>query len=122
MNLSAVVSQLETKWKCEALRLGNGFALDWIMVRDVRKAVALAEIVVIHDDWNAVKSVPVSKAKWQGAKDFHALSELPFILVASANGQTRFCKITTFENENIQWGPTGVDPHFLITVERFRPL
>lgn len=121
---------IEEKWKCEAVKLGKAYSLDYALVRDGRTVEAFAEIKNRKISW--AKMAPsgtfwISLNKWRMAKEFCELSGLPFFIIVRADGDLRYAKITDFKMENVIWAgrkdrgdPADMEPHAVIPIDLFK--
>jgi hypothetical protein len=120
---------IETKWKCEAIKLGRSYSLDYALVRDGKKVEAFAEIKNRKITWDFMETSGtfwISLNKWRMAKEFCELAGLPFLIIVRADGDLRYAKITDFTVENVVWSgrkdrgdPADMEPHATISLKLF---
>jgi hypothetical protein len=120
---------IEAKWKCEAIKLGRAYSLDYALVRDGKKVEAFAEIKERRIPWSRMEhhgGFLISLNKWRMAKEFCELSGLPLLIVVRADGDLRYAKITEFKMESVVWqgrkdrgDPADMEPHAVIPVASF---
>ncbi len=121
---------IEEKWKCEAIKLGRAYSLDYALVRDGKKVEAFAEIKERKITWTRMVhhgGFLISLNKWRMAKEFCDLSGLPFIIIVRADGDLRYAKITDFKMDNVVWqgrkdrgDPADMEPHAVIPIDLFK--
>ena len=130
-----VVRVLEERWKARACKLARSYSLDYCFVREGKTAVSFCEIKVRKQSWEELHRLGgffVALHKWNAAKQWCEISELPFIMAVKADGDLRFARIAPNlfkEHEGVIWkgredrnDPADVEPLVLLAVNRFRSI
>lgn len=135
LNEQAIAAVLEDKWKCAARKMRVSYKLDFALTRiidGVEQVFAFCEVKCPRYSWQMFEhggGYRISFEKWMAAERLCKAAGVPFMLVVSAEGDTRYLKTSEFDHDGIVWNgradrgdPDDMEPMACLDVRRFRSL
>lgn len=140
-----IIGMVEDKWNCMGKKLKVSYKLDYALTRmdltapkqSAERIMAFCEVKTRKLPWDAMDRIGgymISLDKWMAAEELSMKGNVPFILIVSADGDTRYLKIDRFsqggfEHDGLIWQGRAdrndegdFEPHVLLNIRRFKVL
>ena len=128
---AAVISGVESAWKCKAVKLSVKYSLDYVFVRE-DKAYAFCEVKTRKYTMAEIDQFGgylLSMGKWRAAKQISEATKLPFFLIVKTTDglyHADFYPPFGFPDDVLVRGRTDrndwqdIEPCVLLNVNRFK--